>query len=177
MSNSTDSNSTIRQFNDRTIVSLKIYRADADRARRALDLAPPLSFAGERLKSVWLAPNHWLLVTCKEPAKDTIVICRQALGDILHHAVDLSAALAAFQLETEAGRSLLAAGCGVDLRPSAFTIGAVRRTRLAGIEAILIAASEQTIEVLVDRSLRAWLNQWLTLPVHAQVSSSKSANR
>jgi sarcosine oxidase subunit gamma len=152
----------LERIRDRTLVSLRVHRADAEKAQRALGLAEPQNSTGNRIRSLWIGPNHWLQVSDVESAAVVIGHCTDALGDVLHHAVDQSAALVSFRFEGQAARSILEAGCGIDLRPSVFPTGAVRRTRLAQVAVILIAIDEATFEVVLDRSLTDWLQQWLT---------------
>jgi heterotetrameric sarcosine oxidase gamma subunit len=81
---------------------------------------------------------------------------------VLHSAVDYSAGLAVFRLSGPNSRDLLAADCGIDFRPDAFTVGTCCRTRLAQIAAVLVAAAPERTEIYVDRGYDSYLYNWLT---------------
>ena len=94
-------------------------------------------------------------------AADIIDGCSEALSDVLHSALDQSAAFAVIRLTGAGARALLAAGCGIDVRPQSFTAGMVCRTRLAMIPAVLSVHDGEVIEIFVDRSYGDYLLKWL----------------
>ena len=143
------------------MVSLKVSRSAAHAARERLALAAPLHVSAGEPRSLWLAPDHWLLVSDAASADDLIAACRETLAEILHNALDYTAALAPLRIGGECTRELLASGTGVDLRPTRFTAGSCLRTRLAQIPAIITAPGGDVFEVYVDRSHETHIVDWL----------------
>lgn len=152
----------IERLKGRSVVSLRVARTSADTARRSLQLAPPLTaMENGAVVSLWLGPDRWLLVSEGVPADRIVARCEEALAGTVRSAVDQSAAFAVFRLTGSRMRSVLAAGCGVDLRPHFFAAGAVCRCRLALVAAVLVAVDADAIEVYVDRSHGDYLRKWL----------------
>jgi len=152
----------LERISDRSLVSLRVHRRDIERAQSMLALADPLNSTEGRIRSLWVGPNHWMLVSDEETGAAIIRRCADALDEVLHHTVDHSAGLVSLRLQGQAARSILESGTGIDLRPTAFSSGSVRRTKLAQVSAILVALDENAFEIVVDCSLAEWLQQWLT---------------
>lgn len=95
--------------------------------------------AGERLVAR-LGPDEWLLCA---PAGELHGI-EAALAGEHHSLVDVSHRYAAFSVEGPQAHVLLAAGCPLDLDPSAFAAGTVTRTLLGKAEIILWRLHEAT---------------------------------
>lgn len=169
----------LKRLKQRAIISLRIFRNDVREARAVLQLAEPRSMADGMVASLWLGPDHWLLVSDTTSAERILRHCGNELSDSVYNAVDQSAAFTVFRLDGPGVRSLLGAGCGVDLRPESFAAGAVCRTRLAMIAAIIVAIGSEALEVYVDRSLGAYLQNWLedanqTLALVAEPESAEN---
>jgi len=64
-----------------------------DNARERLALASPSRVSPGNPESLWLGPDHWLIVSSSLAAQNIIEECSDALTDILHSAVDYSALL------------------------------------------------------------------------------------
>jgi sarcosine oxidase subunit gamma len=103
-----------------------------------------------------------LLVSSSISADLLLKRCEEALGDVLHNAVDNSAGLAVYRLTGTGARDLLAAGCGIDLRDEKFPVGSCCRTRFAQIAAIIAAEGTEQFEIYVDRSYEVYLGEWLS---------------
>lgn len=146
---------------DRSLVSLRVSRQAADNAVRRLDLAPPLCTAGEDPQSLWLGPDHWLLVGRGQPASAMIERCATGLSGMLHNAVDQSAAYSVLRIEGRKAREVLASGSGLDFRADRFPRGGCRPTRLAQIAAVIVAAGTDAFELYVDRGYAKYLHDWL----------------
>lgn len=151
----------IEWIDDRTVVSLTVTRASADDARQRLSLAAPLESFGGAPASLWLAPGTWLLVDDRAGAEEIVARCNEALQGQLFHAIDVSAAYSIVRLWGQSVRELLAAGCGIDVRPGKFAPGMCCRTRLAQVAAVLVAGESNDIDCYVDRSYVAYLDAWL----------------
>lgn len=155
-------NIRIGEIPDRVVVSLKVSKGQADTGGDRLNLAPPLRVRGTDPLSVWLGPDHWLILSRSQSSERLVGWCHNRLEGILHIAVDCSAAHAIMTLEGSGARALLASGSGVDFRPVHFPAGSCCRTRFAQISAVVIAVASNRFEILVDRSYAAWLSNWLS---------------
>ena len=150
----------VERVTGRAIVALKIARP-ADAGTR-LNLADPVRATDGDPRSLWLGPDHWLLVSETLSSQAIIEHCEEALTGILHNAVDQSDGLAVLRLMGAGSRDLLATGCGLDLRPAKFSAGACCSTRLAQIEAIVVAQGLEHLEIYVDRSYQTYLSEWIS---------------
>ena len=151
----------IETINSRSIVSLTVSRNSIELAGNRLQLAAPLRFSDAAPGSVWIAPGRWLVVSDDRSPSELIEQCEAALGGLVHNAVDQSAAFVLIQISGSTVRTLLAAGCGLDLRATHFSTGACCRTRLAQIPVVLVARDSEVFECYVERSLSAYFNSWL----------------
>jgi sarcosine oxidase, subunit gamma len=156
------SEDSIQRLANRAIISLKVPKGCGDVARDRLCLATPLRATNGETQSIWVGPGHWLLVSEVEPAKALINNCELALSDVLHIAVDQSAALITIRVQGPAARDSLAAGSGVDFRVLRFPVGSCCRTRLAQIAAVVVAVGNDQLEIYVDRSVVEYTINWLT---------------
>ncbi len=146
---------------DRSLVSLRVSRAASEEAGKRLDLAPPLCSAGEEPQSLWLGPDHWLLVGRQLSAPALIERCRTGLAGLLNIAVDQSAAYAVFRIEGRGAGEVLASGAGFDFRWGRFPLHGCRPTRLAQVAAVVVAVGADSFELYVDRGYGQYLLDWL----------------
>jgi sarcosine oxidase subunit gamma len=145
----------------RTKVRLRVTMAAMDEAARRLDLpAPQCSEVKGDVTALWLGPDQWLLVSDHMLPSVSAERCERELGSLLHHTVDLSAALACARLRGARVRELMAMASGVDWSTAAFPAGHCRRTRFARIAAIVHAVENDVIELYYDRSYRRYLERW-----------------
>ena len=144
------------------IVSLQIARGSADDAAERLRLADALKFTARNPMCAWIAPGRWLLVSEDRAPESLVTACNTELQHILHAAVDQTAAWSRIEIRGRRGRELLAAGCGLDLRPASFGVGACARTRLAQIAVVVVARQPGVDEVYVDRSYERYLLDWMS---------------
>lgn len=144
----------VERIMGRTIVALKISRRSSINGRRRLE--SELS-----IKSLWYGPDQCLLVSDTLLADAIINDCSGTLVNHLHNAVEYSSGLAVFRLTGANARELLAADCGVDFRPSKFTVGSCCRTRFAQIPAVISAEGPDHFDVYVDRSYENFLSDWM----------------
>ena len=146
---------------DRALVSLRVARGAVDDALRRLHLAPPLCAVGEDPQSLWLGPDHWLLASRRQPASALIERCEGELADVLHNAVDQSAAFAVLRVAGADVRDVLAAGAALDFREASFPPGGCRPTRFAQVAAAIVATGSDEFEIYVDRGYARYLRDWL----------------
>src|SRR5262245_6066671 len=83
-----------------------------------------------------VAPTAWLLTTDTTDTEWHKQLQQRASRHSLA-TLELTSGLAAFHLVGSAVRDILAKGCGLDLHPAAFPIGACARTRFAQISVTL----------------------------------------
>jgi sarcosine oxidase subunit gamma len=107
----------------------------------------PNTAAGDAL---WLGPDEWLVVGGRE-----------ADYSGADAAVDVSAAFAVLELTGEDARDVLAQGCSLDLRPSAFGPASCAQTLLARADVILHCTAEETFRIFVRPSFAPYLRTWL----------------
>ena len=151
----------IEKAPDRALISLRVSRRAADDARRRLGLAARLCVAGQDPQSLWLAPDHWLLVGWRQTASIIIEECDARLSGLLYNAVDQSAGYAVLRIGGSGARELLASGAGLDFRKRSFPKGGCQRTRLAQIAVIVVATGMDEFELYVDRGYEKYLSDWL----------------
>ena len=152
---------SVCRANDRASVSLRVSAVDADFASQALSLAAPLCACTDSLSSLWLGPEHWLLVSEIRSPDSLIEECHEALSNRVFNAVDYSSALTIFKIGGTGARDILASGSGLDFRPDSFAKGKCCRTRLAGIGATVHADGDSCFEIYIDRSYEEYLESWL----------------
>jgi sarcosine oxidase, subunit gamma len=152
---------SVCRTSDRALVSLRVSAVDANSAAQALKLAAPLSARAGSLSSLWLGPEHWLLVSETRRPDSLIEDCHAALGNRVFNAVDYSSALVIFKIDGTDAKDILASGSGLDFRPDSFSKGKCCRTRLAGIGATVHAIGDSCFEVYIDRSYAEYLESWL----------------
>lgn len=164
---------SIDRIENLSIVSLKVSSKSLESARDRFQLATPLSASGNDPRSLWFGPDRWLLVSSTTSAESLIKECEKSLGNVLHSAVDNSAGLAVFRIAGPGARDLVAAGCGLDIRPEKFPAGNCCRTRLAQIAAIIAAEGPEQFDIYVDRSYEVYLGEWLrdSLSISAHAAS------
>lgn len=107
------------------------------------------------------APDAWLLMSAQHAAADLVEAARDGCGRRSFAATDVSDAHVALAVEGPQAVDLLARGCGLDLADAVFGQDACTRTRLAQLPVMIRRVSHERYELLVDRSMAAWLHDWL----------------
>ncbi len=143
-----------------TQIDLRLDPGDADLLPFALPLEPNTVAEGAGLSALWLGPDEWLLVVRSRPVADVIGEVEGALARVHHSVVDVSANRVAIELTGPARLDLLAAGCGLDLHPRAWSAGWCAQTLLARVPVILWETDAST-RVLVRPSFAGYLVDWL----------------
>ena len=132
-------------------------------AERALGLAVPASAcravcAPERA-ALWLGPDEWLLISPER--SDDAAALRAALGEHPHSLVDVSHRQLGIELRGAQAATLLAAGCALDLDPSAFPVGMCTRTMLGKAEIILWRTAPEVFHIEVWSSFATYVAAFL----------------
>ncbi len=162
MAEQCNSGVSIERIENLSIVSLKVSSKSLESARNKLQLASSTSVTGSDLRSLWLGPDRWLLVSNATTPDSIITNCKETLTGILHNAVDYSAGLVMLRIVGPNARQLLATGSGLDFRPEKFPIRTCCRTRLAQVAAVIVVEAPEQFDIYVDRSYGTYLYDWLT---------------
>jgi sarcosine oxidase subunit gamma len=115
---------------------------------------------GERA-ALWLGPDEWLLLAPEAQAGAVAASLGAALAALPHSLVDVSHRQCALRVHGTDAATLLAAGCPLDLEPSAFPIGMCTRTVLAKAEIVLWRTEREAFHIEVWRSFVAYLSLFL----------------
>jgi sarcosine oxidase subunit gamma len=139
-------------------------------AARALGVAVPASpcraaVAAERA-ALWLGPDEWLLIGPAAGGGELAALLGSALKELPHSLVDVSHRQGALAVSGPAAATLLAAGCPLDLDPSAFPVGMCTRTMLAKAEVVLWRTELEVFRLEVWRSFSGYVSQFLAEAAH-----------
>jgi sarcosine oxidase subunit gamma len=126
-----------------------------------LPLVPNRVAAMGPVRVLWLGPDEWLVVA-EGAAPDLLPRLERAAAGRRAAVNDLSSSRAILELGGGGARDLLAAGCGLDLHPRAFTPGRCAQTLFAGVPVLIDQLSEApAYRLFVRRSCARWLCQVL----------------
>lgn len=144
---------------------LRAASAAREAADRAFGVALPTTACraaaeGERA-ALWLGPDEWLLIAGEQAAAATTAALAAALTALPHSLVDVSHRQVALELAGQDAPLLLAAGCPLDLEPSAFPVGMCTRTMLAKAEIVLWRTGADVFRIEVWRSFAAYVSAFL----------------
>jgi sarcosine oxidase subunit gamma len=115
---------------------------------------------GERA-ALWLGPDEWLLIAGTHAARETAAALTAALAGLPHSLVDVSHRQVALEVSGPDARTLLAAGCPLDLEPSAFPVGMCTRTMLSKAEVVLWRTDAEVFCLEVWRSFAPYVSAFL----------------
>jgi len=110
----------------------------------------------------WMSPDELLLIVPYEEKDAVLAGLAARLGEVLHLAVDVSDARARFAISGKGAREVLAKGAPVDMAPSAFSEGQLRRTRLGQLAAAFWMTGADAFELISFRSVGDFVESWLT---------------
>ena len=156
-----NNNVSIDRIGNPSIISLRVSRKMLGGARDNLQLASPSGTSNGDPRSLWIGPDHWLLVSNSTTPDSIVSDCKESLGEAVYNAVDYSAALSVLRITGANAGELLATGSGLDFRPDKFPIGMCCRTRLAQIAAVIVRETAEQFDVYIDRSYGTYLLDWL----------------
>jgi len=121
----------------------------------------------EKISSLWLGPNEWLLVSNNEISKDTNIyeleqvlfdnISKNNLGAI----TNVTDHFTIFQLSGSNIFEVLSKGCPFDFSSNDFGNNKVIQTILNHVDVTIHQRSENDVELYVRRSFAGYLWDWL----------------
>ncbi|WP_206244579.1 sarcosine oxidase subunit gamma [Novosphingobium terrae] len=114
------------------------------------------------LSALWLGPDEWLLIS-SEPHDGWASSVQEKLGDALVALVDVSHRQVALGLDSPHVEDLLASGCALDLRESAFPVGACTRTMYDKAEVVLWRTGAHSFHIEVWRSFARYVEGLLRI--------------
>lgn len=122
--------------------------------------------AGEDLRTLWLAPGEWLIVTATDAEDALAGKLAAAVADHGGSVVDVGDARTVLVLHGPNARDVLMKGCSLDLYPNAFRPGDCAQSLLARAAVILCRRKDDadggaSFEIHVTRSFAAYLWAWL----------------
>jgi sarcosine oxidase subunit gamma len=127
-----------------------------------LPLEPNRVASMRTLRTLWLAPDEWLVTSPEGMAPDLIGRITRALAGRPAMVTDLSSSRAIIEIAGPRARTLLEKGCGLDLHPRAFGPGCCAQTLFARLPLILDQLSAApSYRLFVRRSAARWLADWL----------------
>jgi sarcosine oxidase subunit gamma len=105
--------------------------------------------------ALWLGPDEQLLLVQEGHAPPLTQVLIEHLAALPHSLVDITQRQVAFEITGEHARTLLAAGCPLDLRDEIFPVGMCTRTIFEKCEIVLWHRSPDSFHVEVGRSFAA----------------------
>jgi sarcosine oxidase subunit gamma len=111
--------------------------------------------------ALWLGPDEQLLLAPEARADETSRVDRAALPDTPHALDDVGHRQTALQVSGMHARTVLNAGCPLDLHAGVFTVGACTRTVFGKAEIVLWRRGEDIFHVEVWRSFAAYVSMLL----------------
>jgi len=107
--------------------------------------------------AVWMSPDELLLLVGHDRVAAALEELEKALAGTHFLAVDVSDARAVFEIKGARVREVIAKLCPVDMDPSDFRPGQIRRTRMAQVAAAIWMEEEERIRVICFRSMAAYV--------------------
>ena len=115
----------------------------------------------------WMSPDELLVMVDHGAVDTTLAALRKALDGVHHLAVDVSEARACFVIEGPGCREVVAKLCPVDMDPSAFGPGELRRTRMGQVAAAFWMPQEGRVDLVCFRSVADYALDLLTVSAEA----------
>lgn len=119
---------------------------------------------GDGLRGLaWMSPDELLLLCAHNAVPDVLARLDKALKGRHALAVNVSDARAIFEVKGPNARDVLAKLAPVDLSPTAFSPGMIRRTRLAQVPAAFWMADSQCFHIVCFRSVAQYVFDLLSV--------------
>lgn len=111
----------------------------------------------------WMSPDELMVFTSYETAGTVAETMARSLAGEHVLVENVSNARAVFEVEGAYAREVLGKLCPVDLSPQAFSVGMIRRTRLAQVPAAFWMESDSCFRVICFRSVAQYVFDVLCL--------------
>ncbi|MGP6176233.1 sarcosine oxidase subunit gamma [Microbacterium sp. A196] len=153
-----------------TMIGVRVTPRSAAAERIAAVAASLPEHSGETSEAgsvsvLWLGPQEFLVVASPEHHREaggTLELdLLAALGADPGQIVDLSANRTTFELIGRHAVSVLRKGCGLDLHPRFFAVGAAVPTEVGGVAVILWRTAEMTYRIMPRASFSEFTVEWL----------------
>lgn len=109
----------------------------------------------------WMSPDELLIFTPPGNGPRLAPALGKALSGVHHLAADVSSARVVFRIAGPGAREVLAKGAPVDLSPSAFGPGDLRRSRLGQVATAFWMLDGETFDLVCFRSIADFTARWL----------------
>ncbi len=127
-----------------------------------LPTAPGSSTVTASTSILTVGPERWLVVEAERAGRDLAAQLASALGEGTAAVTDLGHGRTVLRLSGPRATDLLAKGCGLDLHPSRFPVGACAQGLLAHFSVLIHASDEApSFDLYVARSYALALWEWL----------------
>ena len=138
--------------------------AAAVKSATGLDLPETRRFTVDGNRRLWwMSPDEWLLLCDASEARALEKALEDALTALPHAVINVSDARTLFRVSGDQAATVLQKGSPIDLHPSVFSPGDVRRTHCAEIACAYARTGDSslTFELIVFRSYSAHICNWL----------------
>lgn len=120
--------------------------------------------------ALWLGPDERLLIGPADAAQEMDALLQRALAGMPHSLVDISHALAAFELSGARAAAALNTGCPLDLDSASFPVDMCTRTVFAKAQIVLWRTGPETFRVATARSFAPYVTKVLALAAREPMS-------
>ena len=111
---------------------------------------------------LWVGPDDWMIVDARADAPDLLAALESAFAGHDAAVIDVSGNRVRFRVSGSDARALMNRACALDLDPPHFGAGQCAGTLVARAQVIVLQVGDApSYELLVRRSLAAYLNDWL----------------
>ena len=115
--------------------------------------------------ALWLGPDERLLIDSADAAEEMRRLLQDALAGMPHSLVEISHALAAFEVSGARAATVLNTGCPLDLDTASFPVDMCTRTVFAKAQIVLWRTGPETFRVEAARSFVPYVTKILAQAV------------
>lgn len=110
----------------------------------------------------WMSPDELLWTGAYTEAPEIVTALSAELDRGHHLVVNVSDARAVFRLTGQGARELIAKGAPVDMSPTAFTQGDLRRSHIGQVAAAFWMGADESLTLVCFRSFADYMFNWLS---------------
>ena len=122
---------------------------------------PGDSFVSKNVKTIYVQPNQWILISDKFLEGELIKVLTESAPEAA--VVDISHGRTIFRLVGSSARHVLSKGCSVDLHPTKFLPGSAITTLVGHFTVLLDCIELETIDIYITRSYGLAFLDWLKM--------------